>query len=33
VPFAEVLLEKEGGLPRIVVSAREYATWEKVNGK
>jgi hypothetical protein len=33
VTFTEVLLEKEGGLPRIVVSAREYATWEKVNGK
>jgi hypothetical protein len=33
VTFTEVLLEKEGGLPRIVVSAREYATWEKVDGK
>jgi hypothetical protein len=33
VTFTEVLLEKEGGLPRIVVSAREYATWEKVGGK
>jgi hypothetical protein len=32
VTFTEVLLEKEGGLPRIVVSAREYATWEKVDG-
>ncbi|HWJ70535.1 MAG TPA: nuclear transport factor 2 family protein [Sphingobium sp.] len=33
VTFTEVLLEKDGGLPRIVVSAREYATWEKVGGK
>jgi SnoaL-like protein len=33
VTFTEVLLEKEGGLPRIVISAREYATWEKVKGK
>jgi hypothetical protein len=32
VTFTEVLLEKEGGLPRIVVSAREYATWEKAGG-
>jgi len=33
VTFSEVLLEKQGGLPRVVVSAREYATWEKVDGK
>ncbi len=33
VTFTEVLLEKDGGLPRVVVSAREYATWEKVKGK
>lgn len=32
VTFTEVLLETEGGLPRIVISAREYATWEKVDG-
>ena len=32
VTFTEVLLESDGGLPRIVVSAREYATWEKVGG-
>ena len=32
VTFTEVLLESEGGLPRIVISAREYATWQKVGG-
>lgn len=33
VTFTEVLLETDGGLPRVVVSAREYATWEKVDGE
>jgi len=33
VTFTEVRLDKADGQPQIVVQAREYATWEKVNGK
>jgi hypothetical protein len=32
VTFTEVRLETPDGQPQIVVQAREYATWEKVNG-
>lgn len=33
VTFTEVRLDEEQGQPQIVVQAREYATWEKVDGK
>ncbi len=33
VTFTEVRLDKAEGVPQIVVQAREYATWEKVDGK
>lgn len=33
VTFTEVRLDKADGVPQIVVQAREYATWEKVDGK
>lgn len=33
VTFTEVRLDKADGQPQIVVQAREYATWEKINGK
>lgn len=33
VTFTEVRLDEADGQPLIVVSAREYATWEKVDGK
>jgi SnoaL-like domain len=33
VTFTEIRLEKPEGQPQVVVQAREYATWEKVNGK
>jgi hypothetical protein len=32
VTFTEIRLETPDGLPQVVVQAREYATWEKVNG-
>lgn len=33
VTFTEIRLEKADGQPQVVVQAREYATWEKVNGR
>jgi SnoaL-like domain len=33
VTFTEIRLDKADGVPQVVVQAREYATWEKVNGK
>jgi hypothetical protein len=31
--FTEIRLDKAEGQPQVVVQAREYATWEKVDGK
>lgn len=33
VTFTEIRLDKAEGQPQVVVQAREYATWEKVDGK
>ncbi|MEY2854425.1 MAG: hypothetical protein RL030_1557 [Pseudomonadota bacterium] len=33
VTFTEIRLDKADGVPQVVVQAREYATWEKVNGQ